>query len=191
MASIRLAMRHAARSLLSTRQQPAPPETVVQTKPAAVTGPPAPLESLPVEIQQLTLIHSPTFNTLRALVHASPRLHAVYVADRLRILRGFVEQSLDGLLFDAYTVYLSGTDEFQLNREEVMLWEFVHAYGKQRATVEEAELAAWMDLEELVQLARFHRDVVEFLTQRYAVWALAELSSSLETHRGRKRRRSR
>jgi hypothetical protein len=154
------------------------PESQLSPFPAATLQ--SPLESLPVEIQRLILIHSPTFGTLRALVHASPRLHAVYTADRLRILRGFVEQSLDDLLIDAHAAYLSGKDEFQLNREMPMLWEFVHAYEQRHAAVEQSEIAAQLTLEELVQLVRFHGSVVEFLTERYAVWALAALSSSPE-----------
>lgn len=158
---------------------PGLPESQLSPLPAAT--PQSPLESLPVEIQRLILIHSPTFDTLRALVHASPRLHAVYTADRLRILRGFVEQSLDGLLIDAHAAYLSGKDEFQLNREVPVLWGFIHAYEQRRAAVGQSEIAAQLTLEELVQLVRFHGSVVEFLTERYAIWALAALSSSPES----------
>ncbi|KAK3897831.1 hypothetical protein C8A05DRAFT_38596 [Staphylotrichum tortipilum] len=62
-----------------------------------------------------------TLDTLRAFVHASPQLHSVYAQDRLRILRAFVEQNLDGILSDAHAVYLSGTGEFQQTRDEPML----------------------------------------------------------------------
>ncbi|KAK4238270.1 hypothetical protein C8A03DRAFT_33724 [Achaetomium macrosporum] len=86
------------------------------------------LEGLPFEIQQPILSRAPTVDTLRALVHASPRLHSVYVQDRLPILRVVVEQNFDGFLVDAHAAYLSGTNEFQQSRSEPMLWEFVEAY---------------------------------------------------------------
>lgn len=136
------------------------------------------LENLPFEIQQLILTQAPTFDTLRALVHASPQLHRVYAEDRTRILRAFVEQSLDGILFDAHAVCLSGSDQFQQTRGEPMIWDFLHSYQHRRMTVAASDLAAQLDLEDLIQLARFHRSVIEPLTERYAIWALAALSSS-------------
>jgi hypothetical protein len=39
-------------------------------------------------------------------------------------------------------------------------------------------LAAQLSLEELIQIIRFHCSVIEPLTERYATWALAALSSS-------------
>lgn len=44
-----------------------------------------------------------------------------------------------------------------------------------------SDLAAQLPLEDVIQLARFHRSVIEPLTERYATWALAALSSSPET----------
>lgn len=136
------------------------------------------LETLPFEIQRLILSQAPTLGTMRALVQASPQLHSVYAQDRLRILGAFVEQSLDGILFDAHAAYLSGTDEFQQTRNEPMLWEFLHDFQNRRATVAPSDLAAQLALEDLVQLARFHHSVIEPLTERYSIWALAALSSS-------------
>ena len=97
---------------------------VVNPEQAAMSQPstPAPLEELPFEIQRLILSEAPTFDTLRALVHASPRLHSVYVQDRLPILRDFIEQTFDGFLAHAHSAYISGTDEFQKTRTESMLW---------------------------------------------------------------------
>ncbi|KAH6624024.1 hypothetical protein B0J18DRAFT_427087 [Chaetomium sp. MPI-SDFR-AT-0129] len=149
------------------------------TQSPAVTGP---LESLPFEIQRLILSHAPTFDTLRALVHASPRLHSVYAQDRLHILRAFVEQYLQGIFLDAYAAYRSGTDEFQLTRNEPMLWDFVHDFENKRnvTTIRQSKLAEPLGLEDLVQLVRFHHAIVEPLTERYSIWALAALSSAPE-----------
>lgn len=137
---------------------------------------PTPLEELPFEIQRLILSQAPTFDTLRALVHASPRLHSVYVQDRLPILRDFIEQAFDGFLVHAHAASLSGTDEFQRSRTESMLWGFVATYRQQLANSDST--AAKLSLEDIIQLVRFHQSVIELLTDRYAAWALAALSSS-------------
>ncbi|KAK3901293.1 hypothetical protein C8A05DRAFT_35013 [Staphylotrichum tortipilum] len=95
----------------------------------------SPLECFPIEVQRLILIHASTFSTLRTLV---------YAADRPRILRGFLAQTLDGLLVDTHAAYLSGTDEFQLTREVPVLWEFLHAYEQRWTAVKEGEdVAGW------------------------------------------------
>ncbi|KAK4032313.1 hypothetical protein C8A01DRAFT_41257 [Parachaetomium inaequale] len=72
--------------------------------------------------------HTPTLDTLSAVIHASPQFHRVYVQDRRWILRHFVAQSLDGILVDAHAAYLSGTSSFQQTRTVPMLWDFLHAY---------------------------------------------------------------
>jgi len=151
----------------------------------------ASLETLPFEIQRLILAQAPTLDTLRALVHASPQLHSVYAQDRLRILRSFVEQSLDGILFDAHAAYFSGTDEFQQTRDEPMLWNFLDDFRNRRTTAAPSDLAAQLALEDLVQLARFHHSLIEPLTERYSIWALAALSSSPQDYplSGTERRR--
>jgi len=146
------------------------PETIPEPSPA-----PAPLEALPFEIQRLILSQVPTIDDLRALVHASPQLHRVYVEDRAPILREFVERAFDGFLVDAQAAYRSGTDDFQLSRTEAALWEFVDDYQQRLSeTVARSDLL----LEHLVQMVRFHCSIIEPLTERYATWALAALSSS-------------
>jgi hypothetical protein len=142
----------------------------------------APLEQLPFEIQRLILPQAPTFGALRALVHASPQLHSVYVQDRLPILREFVEQSFGGFLVDAHAAYISGDNEFQLSRSKPMLWEFVDAYQHRLTTLAPGELVAQLSLQQLLQMIRFHCSVIEPFTERYATWALAALSSSPESH---------
>ncbi len=153
----------------------AEPQPTAQASTVAVL---ASLETLPFEIQGVILSQAPTLDSLRALVHASSQLHSVYSQDRLRILSAFVEQSLDGILFDAHAAYLSGTDEFQLTRDEPMLWAFLDDFKNRRTTVAPSDLAAQLALQDLVQLARFHQSIIEPLTERYSVWALAALSSS-------------
>ncbi|KAK4143192.1 uncharacterized protein C8A04DRAFT_37728 [Dichotomopilus funicola] len=136
--------------------------------------------NLPFEIQRLILSQAPMLDTLRALVHASPRLHSVYAQDRLHILRAFVEQSLEGIFLDAYAAYRSGTDEFQLTRDEPMIWDFVHDFENKRngTNTPQSKLTEPLALDDLVQLVRFHHAIVEPLTERYSIWALAALSSA-------------
>jgi hypothetical protein len=156
----------------------AEPQPTAQSSTVAV---PASLETLPFEIQRVILSQAPTLNSVRALVHVSPQLHSVYAQDRLRILRAFVEQSLDAILFDADAAYLSGTDELQQTRDEPMLWALLDDFQNRRTSVAPSDLAAQLALEDLVQLARFHQSIIEPLTERYSVWALAALSSSPRT----------
>ncbi|KAK4097055.1 hypothetical protein N658DRAFT_500929 [Parathielavia hyrcaniae] len=150
--------------------------------PQTSSSPLAPLELLPFEIQRLILAQSPTFNTLRAFVHASPQLHSVYVQDRQRIVRDFVEQSFDGFLVDAHAAYISGSESFQQSRSNAPTWEFIDAYRDQLATAvaSASALAAQLPWDQVMHLIRFHCSIIEPLTERYATWALAAMSSSPE-----------
>lgn len=109
-----------------------------------------------------------------------PRLHSVYAQDRAHILRAFVQQSLEGTFLDASAAYRSGTDEFQLTLDEPMIWDFVHDFEKKRSetTITQSKLDEELDLEDLIQLVRFHHAIVEPLTERYSIWALAALCSA-------------
>ena len=151
------------------------PEAIPQLSSA-----PTSLEELPFEIHHLILSQAPTFDALRALVHASPQLHSVYVQNRLPILRNFVRKTFDGFLVDAHAAYLSGTDEFQQSRSDLTLWAFVDTY--RLATVAWSDVLTHPPLEHLIQLIRFYHSVVEPLTEWYATWALTALSSSPKTH---------
>ena len=154
-----------------------PDETIPRSSSAPVL-----LGALPFEIHRMILSQAPTFDALRALVHASPQLHRVYVQDRLPILRGFVERTFDGFLVDAHFAHETGTDEFQHTRSELPLSEKLHDYV-QRLAVRSDWLGGWpdlaknMSLEDIMPLIHFHRSVIEPLTERYATWALAALSS--------------
>lgn len=64
--------------------------------------PPSPLESLPAELRVMVLCRVPDLPTLRALVRASPILHAQYRHDRDEILRACLSRELEGLFVDAW-----------------------------------------------------------------------------------------
>ncbi len=136
----------------------------------------------------MILSQAPTFGTLRAFVHASPQLHCVYVRDRLAILRDIAERTFDGFVVDVNFAYETGTDEFQQTRSESMIEREVGTYGQrlayiQRHKVKSECLAGWpdlvdnMSLDDIIPLVRFHRSVIEPLTERYAAWALGAFSS--------------
>jgi hypothetical protein len=140
------------------------------------------LEELPFEIQRCILSAMPNLLALRNLVHASPKLHRVYLQDRLRILRDCVTRSVGS---DAHAAYLTGTESFR--RSEItkpMIWDFLDGYKESRTSIvlPPTIANAVVRLEDYVQLARFHLSVVEPLTERYALWALAALGFSPATH---------
>ncbi|KAL2258661.1 hypothetical protein VTK26DRAFT_7950 [Humicola hyalothermophila] len=84
------------------------------------------------------------------------------------------------MIFEVHVTYVSGQDAFQENREESMLWDFFNEYERRRSESSSAAVAALLSLEDAVEIAHFHSSVIEPLTQRYAIWALASLSSSPE-----------
>ncbi|ROV92313.1 hypothetical protein VSDG_07262 [Cytospora chrysosperma] len=141
------------------------------------TAPYPSLEKLPVEIQRLVLSKAPTLPSLSALVHASPRLHRVYVDNRAAILRSVLVEVLDGMLVDALGAYESSTDTFQKVREESLLWAFVERQ-EAKYTTTGIDWTVELSLDDMIHLLRFHTSVVEPLTERYASWALASLPSS-------------
>jgi hypothetical protein len=169
--------------------------TIAQSNTAAMAsndrrdGPSTPLspslETLPFEMQRLILSYAPDFDTLCNLVHASPQLHRVYVADRLNILRGFVQQLLEGILFDAHAAYVSEQDHFQLTRTVTRLWEFLKDYQRRRSIDTESALAAQLSLEDAIGLIHFHQSIIEPLTERYAGWALEGLPVATQEERPR------
>lgn len=148
-------------------QQEVPPS-------ASATTPPS-LESLPFEIQEEVLTQLPNLQSLSALIHASPRLHSVYLKDRLQILSKYLEQVLESVLVDAHATYLSGREEFQRNRNEDRIWEFIDTYQAQRSVSISSSLVQKLSLQEVTEMVRFHLSVIEPLTELYTTWSLAAL----------------
>lgn len=143
------------------------------------------LETLPVELQLLILSQTSALSTLSALVHASPRLHRVYVDDRPLILRSVLRNALNGTLLDAVGAYYSGTDFFQRARNESFLWDFVEEYESEYTTTA-TDWPAALSLDEIIQILHFHTSIIEPLTDRYASWALASLPVPSTTEQPRK-----
>ncbi|KAK4233579.1 hypothetical protein C8A03DRAFT_38695 [Achaetomium macrosporum] len=85
---------------------------------------------------------------------------------------------LEGILFDAHAAYLSEQDSFQQTRTVTGLREFLKDYQQRHSTTTESALAAQLSLEDVVGVIRFHRSIIELLTERYAAWALDGLYSS-------------
>lgn len=136
------------------------------------------LEELPFEVHRRILYAMPDLPALRALVHASPRLHSAYARDRLLILKNCVTRSVGS---DAHAAYLTGTESFR--RSDItmpIIRDFLVSYKESRTSSSRVPIInnAVVRLEDYVQLARFHLSVVEPLTERYALWALAALGSS-------------
>ncbi|ROW05982.1 hypothetical protein VPNG_08465 [Cytospora leucostoma] len=131
---------------------------------------PSQLEALPVEIQLAILAEMTSLQTLRAIVHASPRFHLLYTRDRLSILKRFLGHSLDGTFADAHAAYLSRAHRpFPFD-----------SYIENLATASAEPALEGLSLADATGMARFHLSVVEPLTRRYASWTLSALSSSPE-----------
>ncbi|KAI3395931.1 hypothetical protein diail_642 [Diaporthe ilicicola] len=145
---------------------------------ASSAAPQPSLETLPVEIQRLILSSAPTVQVLGALVQASPQLHCLYAEDRLPLLRQVLAQSLEGIFIDAYGAYRSGTDHFQRERNEALLWNFIEEQEARYTT--SADPAPELSLDEIIQISGFHTSVIEPLAAEYAAWALKSLPSSEE-----------
>ena len=134
------------------------------------------LERLPAELREQILLHAPDLPTLRALVQASPVMHAQYLSNRDSILRVCVERELDGLLVHAYACLKSRVHCLGRKRTDEAIAGFLDAYrgwlpsgSSPRADLDSVEpsLVRW--------IAVFHLEVARPLTSMYGAWALANL----------------
>ncbi|KAG6362739.1 hypothetical protein INS49_007832 [Diaporthe citri] len=137
------------------------------------------LESLPVEIQIAILAES-SLSSLRALIRSSPRFYHVYFRHRLLILNKSLNNSLGGILQDAYAacwsdLWFGGYDAAAgvgpFSFEDYLESLLIDPTG---STIDDLSLTVAR------KMSYFHIRVVEPLTERYARWALGALSSSPE-----------
>ena len=135
------------------------------------------LENLPAELRDHILLHMPDPPTLRALVRASPTLHAGYHANRNAILRACLARELDGWFVDAYACVNSRMRKESPTRTDARITRFLGGYRLWRSGpnppgpdrgLRDPDSCRW--------LAAFHLSVVRPLTNQYAAWALANLS---------------
>lgn len=148
--------------------QPQQQEPSQQPAHPPVTG--LSLETLPVEIQTCIIAETTSLQAVRALVHASARFHQIYTRDRVSILKKSLKQTLDGVFMDAHAAYLS--------QSQAPSSFYFDDYDGNRLTTSTEHVLEGLSLAEATDMASFHLSVVEPLTERYADWTLAALSSS-------------
>lgn len=74
----------------------------------AIMAPKASLEGLPEEIQSAVLLNIDNINSLKNLIHASPKYHSAYLGKRHAILEQVLCNSIPSeVLYDAFSVTTS------------------------------------------------------------------------------------
>jgi hypothetical protein len=137
----------------------------------------SPLENLPPELRVMVLSSAPDLPTLRALVHASPVLHAQYLNDRDTILRACAERDLHGFDLDVYFTTLSRVRELGCPRTDGIIFEFLVTYKYLHETLPfriegiKPSLRRWM--------AGFHMSVARPIARLYSNWALSNLRRAI------------
>jgi hypothetical protein len=150
----------------------------------ATTEPPSRLESLPAELRDLILLNAPDLPTLRALVHASPVMHAQYHINRDKLLRTCVGRELDGFYPDAHACLKSRSGKMGPFRTNEKITDLLDAYrGWLSDSGPHADLKS-VSPSSLQWMARFHLTVVRPFSRLYSAWALANLAQAPESSEG-------
>ncbi|KAK8080281.1 hypothetical protein PG997_008099 [Apiospora hydei] len=142
------------------------------------------LESLPAELRSQILSSVPDLLSLRALVRASPVLHAQYLHDRSAILCSCMERELDGFVLDSYALLTSRVRYIGSPRTDEKIRDFLEGYGGWISGSRPYLSVAEMHPSSLRWIAAYHLSVARPIAQRYAKWAienLTNLASSVTT----------
>lgn len=135
------------------------------------------LENLPAELRDHILLQMPDLPTLRALVRASPTMHAGYLENRNSILRACLAREFDGYFADAYACVNSRMRKESPTRTDARITRFLGGYRLWRSgpnpprpdrDLRDPDSCRW--------LAAFHLSVVRPLTNQYVAWALGNLT---------------
>lgn len=136
------------------------------------------LEDLPAELGVLLLSSMPDLPTLRALVRASPVLHAQYRYCRDSILRACLDRELDGLFVDAYGTAMSRVRELGPRTDETII-EFLDTYRTRLSGSEIVPNMKSIDPGRIRWLVAYHISVARPLARLYSNWALANLKQAV------------
>lgn len=88
------------------------------------------LESLPAEMRDQILLSMPDLPTLRAMVRASPVMHAQYRSNRDSVFRACVERELDGFSVHAYACEKSRVGEIGKVQTDEAITGFLDVYRR-------------------------------------------------------------
>lgn len=138
----------------------------------------SPLERLPAELRDQILLSAPDLPTLRALVHASPVMHAQYRNNRDMLLRTCVGRELDGCFVDAHACLKSRAGTMSPFRTNEKITDLLDAY---RGWLSDSGPHADLDSvspSSVRWLAGFHLSVVRPFSRLYGAWALANLAQA-------------
>ncbi|KAK7956459.1 uncharacterized protein PG986_005681 [Apiospora aurea] len=135
------------------------------------------LESLPAELRSQVLSSVPDLLSLRALVRASPVLHAQYLHDRSAILCSCMERELDGFVLDSYALLTSRVRYIGPPRTDEKIKDFLQGYGGWISGSRPYLSVAEMHPSSLRWIAAYHLSVARPIAQRYAKWAIENLTS--------------
>ncbi|RFU75927.1 hypothetical protein TARUN_6330 [Trichoderma arundinaceum] len=89
----------------------------------------SPLENLPAELRHKLLMSMPDLPSLKAIVHASPLMHAQYLYSRGTILRSCLGRELGGLFVDAFATLKSRVSILGSPRTNGMIEGFLDSYN--------------------------------------------------------------
>ncbi|RYC62360.1 hypothetical protein CHU98_g3835 [Xylaria longipes] len=145
------------------------------------------LENLPAELRVLILSRAPDLPTLRALVRASPVLHAQYRNNRNCILRACLSREMDGLLNDAYATAMSRACELG-PRTDKTITDYLDTYQIWLSSSNAPPDIKSIDPGRIRWMAAFHISVARPLARLYSNWALANLQKAVLASTGQQRK---
>lgn len=142
------------------------------------------IESLPVELQRQIMLCLPSLGSLGAMIRASPVFYSLFQSEPKNFIANCLVNILGDAFHDACTARAAMQESFQKQRRDGMnlghepsiIWPFLDSHRKR---VEELPCNSWIhsiSLPEAIEMAVFHSSTVEPLVERYAAWALANLS---------------
>ncbi|KAL2022268.1 hypothetical protein VTK56DRAFT_5878 [Thermocarpiscus australiensis] len=134
------------------------------------------LENLPAEIRR-EILDALDYESLRALVHASPTFHQQYRLDRRSLLCGCLQRTLGAAAVDACAAYRSSLDSFSDARTRESVAEFLEAYQDRRSSATYSMSDEALTEDEAAAMAAFHFIVIEPLSKRFTSWALGHLAN--------------
>ncbi|KAH7123721.1 hypothetical protein B0J11DRAFT_529711 [Dendryphion nanum] len=128
------------------------------------------IESLPPEIR-LQLLSQLALDELRALVHASPVFHCLYLLNRKSLLRRSLAVTLCNITPDAIAAYESSTVGFQSSRTVGKVTDFLQRYQNMRDKGAESILGDDIPIDQVAKMITFHLTTMQPLAQLYSQWA--------------------
>ncbi|KAL2827856.1 hypothetical protein BJY01DRAFT_228924 [Aspergillus pseudoustus] len=133
----------------------------------------ASLENLPPEVRRQILSAS-CFDSLNALVHASPVYHQQYLLDRWHILCDSLKLTLGSVFVDAYTAFKCGQVDFLKTRSSESVTRILEGFAERRL-FEPVGSSRPLAIDEIVGMLSFHRSIIIPVARRYTTWALDNL----------------